>query len=606
MEANTLNAKKLFQRDIRYIIPEFQRRYVWTRDRQWEPLWDDVIGTAERYLEELERSGNNRVRAERNTPKHFLGAIVIQQVHTPSRDIERRDVIDGQQRMTTLQILLDAVQYVFERMELKPESRRLSRYVANDKESAADEDQIFKLLPTRGDREAFRHVMHNGLATDGFEDSQIVRAHQFFQTESKEWIESETNPDAQLLRIEALETVVTSMLEMVVIDLDADEEPHVIFETLNARGTPLLESDLIKNYVMYRAERAGKDVGTIWGDLDDDWWRQEIRQGGRLVRPRIDMLFDFWLEMRTAKEVIPARVFRDFRTHSEDSEITDIMADVRRDLQNYRDFETGIKRTAFEDKIHYRNSVMNIDAMTPALLILLSLPSEKRIKPLRALESFLIRRMLFRLRPRSLALLTFRLVRRLQSGANVDAGNTIVEFLKGQTGRNVVWPKDATLVDTLETMPLYNVLSQGRLRLVLVAIEEKLRESRMPEQNQVPRNLPIEHVMPRSWQTNWPLSEPFSNGNERQEAIDNRNRLVHTIGNLTLVNRRLNSTLSNAAWENKRSALADHSVLFLNKALLDESKRSDWDEDFIQARSKRMAKLVAEIWPGPESTVWDE
>ena len=263
METNILNAKALFQRDIRYIVPDFQRRYVWTRYRQWEPLWVDVIGTAERYLEELERSGNNRVRAERNTPNHFLGAIVIQQVHTPSRDIERRDVIDGQQRMTTLQLLLDAVQYVFERMKLKPESRRLSRYVANDKELAADEDQIFKLLPTRGDREAFKHAMHNGLATDGFEDSQIVRAHQFFQTESKEWIESETNPDAQLLRIEALETVVTSMLEMVVIDLDADEEPHVIFETLNARGTPLVESDLIKNYVMHRAKPAGKDVHTI-------------------------------------------------------------------------------------------------------------------------------------------------------------------------------------------------------------------------------------------------------------------------------------------------------------------------------------------------------
>ena len=86
---------------------------------------------------------------------------------------------------------------------------------------------------------------------------------------------------------------------------------------------------------------------------------------------------------------------------------------------------------------------------------------------------------------------------------------------------------------------------------------------------------------------------------------NNRNRLIHTIGNLTLISGGLNSTLSNAPWQDKRETLGKHSVLHLNKDLLEESYDKDWDEDFIQARSKRMAKLVAEVWPGPDSPVWD-
>ena len=107
--------------------------------------------------------------------------------------------------------------------------------------------------------------------------------------------------------------------------------------------------------------------------------------------------------------------------------------------------------------------------------------------------------------------------------------------------------------------------------------------------------------MPQSWRANWPLADDI----EEPEATNNRNRMVHTIGNLTLVIRRLNPALSNDAWMEKRKTLANNTVMRLNHRLLDESQDSVWDEQFIQARSKRMANLVAEIWPGPDSHVWD-
>lgn len=595
MDTSILTPKALFQRDIRYTIPEFQRPYVWTQDDQWEPLWDDVRNTAEGYLDNLHRLGDS-VKAEQLTPSHFLGAVVLQQVHTAARDIERREVIDGQQRVTTLQLLIDAIQYVCEELELKQEARRLSKLVVNDEELVgADENLVFKLWPTRSDREAFRHAMHNGLATNDFENSLIVQAHEFFQLQAKEWLNADlTNISC---RIEALETAITGMLQMVVIDLKPDDDPHVIFETLNARGTPLLESDLIKNYVISKARQP--DENGIWGKLDDSWWREEIRQG-RLYRPRIDMLLNYWLAMRTTREVSASRVFNTFRYHADDRPIDDVMSEVKRDLENYRRFETGT-RTSDENMFHYRLGVMNAGVITPVLLLLLSTPGEIRIKSLQALESFLIRRMVCRGSTKDYNRLTLELASALQKQGLGNADKVVVNFLKKQTADSREWPDDKTLSHSLETLPLYRLLTRGRLRLILEGIEGTLRTS-MAEQVGIPKNLTIEHVMPQSWEAKWPLPEDVND----QEDINKRNQLIHTIGNLTLVSKRLNPALSNAPWEDKRKTLDEHSVLFLNKVLLNESQNLSWDEQFILSRSKRMAARVADIWPGPHSPVWEE
>ena len=241
--------KALFQKDIRYTIPTFQRPYVWSQDDQWEPLWEDVRNLAENYLEALDRFDNDSVKAEQETKAHFLGAVVLQQVHTPAKEIEQREVIDGQQRVTTLQLLLDAIQEVCEEGPFRATARRLSKFVTNDEELVGDETHHrFKLWPTRGDREAFTHAMENGLAVNAFEHSLIVQAHDFFQEQIRKWLDGDI--DQKTSRVDALETAVTVLLQMVVIDLDPNDEPNVIFETLNARGTPLQQSDLIKNFVL--------------------------------------------------------------------------------------------------------------------------------------------------------------------------------------------------------------------------------------------------------------------------------------------------------------------------------------------------------------------
>ena len=299
MKTDILTPKDLFQKDIHYTVPGFQRRYVWKQDEQWEPLWEDVCNTADNYLEQLNKENGEGVVAEQNTARHFLGAVVVQQVNTATRDVERREVIDGQQRLTTLQLLLDAVQSVCEERGVRGVAKRLFKLVTNDKDLVEDQDHILKLWPTTNDREAFRHAMHNGLATDGYEESLIVQAHEYFQLQARQWLGPNSDSELVQTRMEALETALTGMLQMVVIDLGPQDDPHVIFETLNARGTPLLQSDLIKNYVAAEAGQTAQE--DIWGNLDEDWWREDLRQG-RLLRPRIDALLGYWLGMRTSAD----------------------------------------------------------------------------------------------------------------------------------------------------------------------------------------------------------------------------------------------------------------------------------------------------------------
>ena len=598
MHTDILTPKDLFQKEVRYTIPPFQRPYVWSQDDQWEPLWEDVRNVAENYLEELERSGNDGVEAEQKTSPHFLGAVVLKQVPTAAKDIDQREVIDGQQRVTTLQLLLDAIQQICEESDqpyLNKVARRLARLVTNDEELIGDDRlHIFKLWPTRGDREAFRHAMDNGLAVHDFEESLIVQAHEFFQLQVRKWLQDAPGPIEP--RIDALEAATTSMLQMVVIDLGSQDDPNLIFETLNARGTPLEQSDLIKNFILSQ-ERDRE--GDIWGNLDDGWWRTEVRQG-RLFRPRLDMLLNYWLAMRTGSEVSPSRVFDVFRSYVDSQEVHAVMSGIKQDLLNYRDFESARGRSHEEKSFYYHVAVMQAGVVTPVLLLLLSAEAGTRIRAFSALESFLVRRMICRQTTKDYNRLVLELASRLRESGLDKADAITAAFLKAQTAYAREWPSDEAVADALGSSPLYRLLTRGRLRLVLEGAERWLRSSGKSEQPAVPTNLTIEHLMPVGWrQEEWPLPE----GIDTDAATYQRNTLIHSIGNLTLATQKLNSSMSNDPWTSKRDELQEHSVLLLNNELL---SRPSWSEETIRSRSRRMAKLVSERWPGPASEQWND
>ena len=136
-------------------------------------------------------------------------------------------------------------------------------------------------------------------------------------------------------------------------------------------------------------------------------------------------------------------------------------------------------------------------------------------------------------------------------------------------------------------------MTRGRTRIVLEGIEAGLRTDKAGDQY-VPRDLTIEHVMPRGWRSDWNLP---SDVEDEEMAKSNRDRLIHTMGNLTLARGSLNTSLSNRPWEEKREELHDHITLFLNKDLV---KEPEWNEERIEARARSLVQVAIKVWPYPD------
>ena len=597
MDVNVLSMVKLFGQNIRYLIPDFQRPYVWNQEEQWEPLWDDVRNTAEEFIE--------RSFLRQRPQSHFLGAVVVQQQPFGVGKIGTRLVIDGQQRLTTAQLLLDAVQEVMEKRCLEGISERLKFLVLNGKAFVANPDEAFKVWPTELDRDAFRQAMSNSLPSDKYEDSSIVQAHEFFKLQIEHWLDE--RPEETETRADALENVLGNLLELVVIDLGIDDEPHIIFETLNARGTPLLQSDLIKNMILHEADKEDYESSNATESSDlwifnDDWWRSEVGRG-RNREPRIDIFLNYWLTMRLQREIRADRTSNEFRNYVSSAQtsgetIIDIAFDIRQVGETYLSLEEKTEG-GFETFL-YRREVMQVGTLIPVLLWLFSskISDEQRSRAVLALESYLVRRMVCRMTTKNYNVLFLRLIDLLEKAGPAHAGETVVEHLARQTAYANLWPDDHALRDAFLSLPLYHSLTKARLRLILEAIEERIRVnmSSMTESQAVPRNLTVEHVMPQKWESNYPLPTNEGDVEKAVEIRDNRNRIIHTIGNLTLVTGSLNPKMSNGPWEVKRKELHEHSTLFLNKDLLDQAPNC-WDEETIARRADRMLELAAQVWP---------
>lgn len=599
MKADTTNLKALFQKDVRYAIPVFQRPYVWSQEDQWEPLWEDVRNASERFIDELELVEDDAALAERNAGSHFMGAVVVQQVPTTATETETRTVIDGQQRMTTVQLLADAAQEVFDELEFAAEAQRMSRLVLN---AYATGDEAFKLWPTALDQDTFRAVMTNHLPPAGYEDSLIVQAHDFFRLQVREWLEQTGSSDEVHRRVHGLETAIFGLLEVVVIDLSSTDDAFVIFETLNARGTPLVASDLVKNYLLQTAASLKLNHESLyeekWKPLEDKWWRKEIRQG-RIYRPRLDQFLNYWLTMRTADEVKTHEVFPSFKRYAETTGLKpdELAAAIHEHARVFRSLDDSDPHSRL-GTFMYRWRTIDAGTTTPLLLWLMSRPPEQLTEEVRdeclvAIESYLVRRMMCRMTTKDYNRLFLELLSRLHAAEPGEIGGQLLSFLSGQKSESRLWPSDEALRQAMVDLPLYRLLTRGRLRLVLEALEDDCR-SGLSEESYVQRGkLTIEHVLPQAWKQHWPLDV----GEDPLAAELRRERALHSMGNLTLVNGKLNPTLSNREWDTKKQLLQDHTVLHLNKGIINQFGQGSWSESVIGARAEDMWDRARKIWP---------
>ena len=564
----------VFGNPERLVVPLFQRPYVWTKRDQWEPLWADVVEVA------------GRVAAGGKVKGHFLGSVVLEQQLNDPGTLPQRHVIDGQQRLTTLQVLLRAVAHAIaataERLPAAPEAggpRRMAGIIAKqladltENRNTVDPEETYKVWPTNDDRGAFRLVMDAAGPADVAQVTHRLGAcYRFFHAAALSFLEGDDGA-----RVRALATALQDHLRIIVMSLDEGDEPQAIFETLNARGTPLLPVDLVKNWLLWRAQRRGEPVEALyihhWKMFDaDDYWRASIGTG-HASRARADAFLVNWLTEQT-REAVPVRqVYQAFLAHAaaparEGQAAGDWMREIQETSVLYRRIEQPGDGTDRFTTFLRRLRVLDVVTLYPFLMHVMARPgSDPADLDAMAviLESFFVRRVVCGLNTRGYGAAFLGWIRQMaDAGPDGPCAATLRSLLPVGAGDTLRWPSDAEFKEALMNRALYGTIRPERLTLILSALEEHRRAQSAKTPQVALGAVQIEHVMPRSWKANWPLG-----GEDPVTATAARDRAVNTLGNLTLVTGPLNAAMSNAAWVGedlgrcKRGALDAHDVLFL-------------------------------------------
>lgn len=612
MEANKRLLERLFDSTIQYQVPLFQRPYVWKEDEHWEPLWDDIQALLDRQL----------WKGESKT--HFLGAIVLEQLLHSAGSIETRQVIDGQQRFTTLQLLLLAAFNLAASLGFKTYSARFLDLVRNKETRVDVEDQIYKLWPTNSDRESFKTIHTSGSPKalklqekdNPSLSSNLIDAYLYFYKKLEDWVagkldapldSSSPQDKSSEERFSTFWKVIQEGLLLVVIDLGKDDDSQVIFETLNARGAELLPADLIKNYLFRTALTQKADVELLyrkyWADFDTDWWREEQ---GKLKRPRINLFASYYLTLTTQDEVKSAQLFNDFKAFVEEArpdQPKDAAGHIEQFARFAKVFVKFYKSETHEALARFLDVLEVVDTATvyPFLLYaydkLIPDKQDEFDKILGILESFLMRRLITKLPTKSYSRFFVDLVKSIDGAGEVSA-TTLSEQLAKGAGDSSKFPTDDELRESLYTEKLYGRLAQPKVRTILEALDAASQSKKSPKITLADdKILTIEHVMPQTWATHWPLpatatTDPMS----EQKATQRRNLMLNTLGNLTLITGSFNSTLQHAAWKDKRPELLKYGKLNLTQ-YFHGPEAETWDEDAIEKRTEYLTDLLLKIWP---------
>lgn len=599
METKIQRPSDLFYANVQYEVPLFQRPYVWDEDHQWSYVWEDISTHAESII-----------RGEEPRP-HFLGAVVLQQTMTMPGSITKFLVIDGQQRLLTLQLLMHAVRCGFRSHGYDVLDRQIGNFTQNDEDFVDNDVDSYVIWPTNVDREAYRAAMRASSLEDiskDYIDSKIFRGFLYFLDMVTTWLDAPDSED----RARSFAKTLQGGIEFVSIVLQSSENPQQIFETLNARGTPLSAVDLIKNFVFQNLE-GDLSIKTeayekYWTNFENTFWTQEISVG-RLTMQRSSLFFSHWLASKLKRISLASEVFSDFKrlVAGSNLSISSILPSITKVANEYQTYaEDSIAGKAAIELLPtfiYRLDSISASTLTPLIIWLIDpdrpkVPTAQLRIAIKSLESWIVRRHIVRAATKGYNRFVVDVIGELEAVDRNVVGSTLEAILRRQDADTTYWPSDEMIETILLNFPVYKLISKNALRMILEAVEDFRRgypgDKPRHEQPLERRVCNIEHVMPQKWQSHW------SNVYESDIGFD-RDNLVNFIGNLTLVTKSLNSSLSNAPWEGangKRTALENSTSILLTREVLEMGK-SDWNGDLILERSKRLLEDIVKIWPSP-------
>lgn len=605
MKPFTRSIIDLFDGKKRYLIPLYQRQYAWPIT-QLELLWGDI----ERAVD--------RLNTDRSTlTPHFMGAIVISQVKTFGKQVQAYEIIDGQQRLTTFQILLSALRDVANEFG-SAYGAEIQDYLLNSGVMETPTVERYKLWPSLTDRRAFVALIDPSTDPSEFESAEIdeasyvrrsTEAHSYFIQQ----VRTNVSPDGgkyEEHRLERLFEALKEGLAVVSIELEGGDDPQTIFETLNSRGVELTPGDLMRNFIFQRAKGLGQSAGSLnidklyathWLPLDGSFWQTPASRG-RLFRPRLVWMLTDHLSMHLADLVSVDGLFDTYRkwiltqqpfafTEDELKAISATAAIERRLFEQSKDDALGQfgrfaeafdVSTAMPLVIYLANAISDDKALADALALL---------------KSYILRRDVCGLTTKNYNRFFVGTVQWLRR-AEGDIAAILREYLSGRTSDIDRWPDDMEFRNGWLGRDQYKNARQPRLRLIFEEIEKRKR-SLLNEDIEIHSTLTIEHIMPQSWRENWPVPDVQGEtgilGSIDAEFV--RSMCINKMGNLTLLTHSLNASVSNGPFDVKLPAVRAHSSLALNREL---GAYRTWDEQAVAARGLALFEVACSVWGAPE------
>ena len=624
MDVHKSSLLAVFDSKQRLEVPLFQRQYVWNEEQQWLPLWEDI---ARKFTEALD--------GHKDTPNHFLGAMVLDQKQTPTGHVVVRQVIDGQQRLTTLQIFLSAYRDFCRERDCTAIADECDKFLFNTGMMSDPKVDKFKVWQTQLDRLQFADVLTSGSREEVIKRHplkkkpyarkydprpRMVEAYLFFLGQLKDFFIGEEGEEplaAQFplaTRVDECFQTLRNGLMVVVIDLQKDDDPQVIFETLNARGVPLLPADLLRNYIFLRAGREKPaEVEALyekyWSGFDSEFWREEVKQG-RLLRPRSDLFMQHFLASRQWRDIPIKHLYVEYRHWIESTHpFPNVTAELSALARQGKHFKRIVSPQSDDSLFELCTFLETFDIRTSYPLLLATLeadvPDEQLTRISTALESYLFRRAVCNLTTKNYNKIFLTLTLKLRR-AGFDA-ESLKRLLLDQSGDSGVWPDDATFREAWLQKPMYSILNNPKL----VHLFKRLNQAFMSTKSEVislAEQPEVEHIMPQEWIANWPLPDgskgltfvelfQVPDSDPRSAPTRKRDAALQTLGNMTILSAGLNAAQSNYGWKQKRPAMMKHSLLPINQTLSDLDV---WDEAAISKRGAELFKCALQIWPRPE------
>jgi len=607
MKPYTRSIIGLFDGKRRYLIPLYQRHYSWREEPQIALLWEDLLLAVKRI--ETDRS---------NLVPHFMGAIVICQIKTYGDQVQSFEVIDGQQRLTTFQLLLAALRDVAAEYGSRyaPE---IGKYLLNDGVMEAEEKERYKLWPSITDRIAFVKLIDptvdflgiSGLAeSDPLVGKLATKAYSAFRTRIARHVTVEGV--YQERRLQILFEALKEGLAVVSIELEGGDDPQTIFETLNSRGVPLAPADLLRNFIFQRAKGIGQTDGTLnidklyekhWLPLDRQFWSHQTSRG-RQTRANLDWMLTDHLAMHIGDIVSIETLFSNYRkwilnnapftSVTEELEAISATAAVEHRLLRPKDGDPVGRFGQMAD-------AFDVSTAMPLAIYLATEPSmASRLKEsFEALESYILRRDVCGLTTKNYNRFFVAMITRLRE-CEGDKTDELIAYLSSRSSDLDRWPDDGECRRCCVMREQYRTARQPRLRYILEAIE-RAKHTSLTEDILIRSALTIEHIMPQKWQTAWQLPgmedlDEQEYGPELANQIRARNSAVNVLGNLTLITQALNSTISNGPFDVKMPAIKANAALALNREL---AAFDHWDETAIQERGEALFNVARGIWAPP-------